>query len=127
MANMPRAFRPPNQPDRRERNRESDYRRGSARARGYTSAWDKASKGHLVSHPLCLYCALADVIEPSSRTDHLYPHRQDQTLFWNRTYWIACCQPCHDGFKQRIERQGRLAIDDLAVQLGLPPLRGWGG
>lgn len=127
MANMPRRFRPPGQPDRRAQNREADHRRGSARERGYTSAWDRASVGHLKASPLCLYCALADEVEPAALTDHLYPHRGDQGVFWNRTYWVSCCKPCHDGFKQRVERQGRFALDDLAARLGLPPLRGWGG
>lgn len=127
MGNMPRPFRPVGQPDRQTQNREADHRRGSARGRGYTAAWDKASAGHLRSHPLCAYCALADDIAPATLTDHLYPHRGDQAVFWNRTYWISSCKPCHDRFKQRIERLGRIALDDLAVQLGLPPLRGWGG
>lgn len=122
MANMPRRFRPSGQPTRQTQNRAADYRRGSARERGYSAAWDKASAGHIGNNPLCRYCALADEVAPATLTDHLYPHRGDRDLFWNRTYWIASCKPCHDGFKQRVERQGRFALDDLAVRLGLPPL-----
>lgn len=127
MPSMPPTFRPAGNLSRREANRTYDARRGSARERGYTSAWDKASAGHLKRHPLCLYCDLAGDVEPSTLTDHLYPHQGRQDVFWNRTYWVASCKPCHDAFKQRIERQGRLALDDLAVRLGLAPLRGWGG
>lgn len=122
MATMPPRFRPSGQAPRVAQNREADRRRGSARERGYSSKWDKASAGHIANDPLCRYCALIDVVEPATLTDHLYPHRGDQALFWNRTYWISCCKPCHDRFKQRIERQGRLALDDLAARLGLPRL-----
>lgn len=122
MGNMPARFRPPSQPTRQALNREADHRRGSARERGYTAAWDKASVGHLRNDPLCRYCALAEEVTPATLTDHLYPHRGDQVLFWNRTYWVSSCKPCHDGFKQRIERQGRFALDDLAARLGLPRL-----
>ncbi|RZJ19112.1 MAG: HNH endonuclease [Brevundimonas sp.] len=122
MPSLPPTFRPANAVTRRDTNRASDARRGSARERGYTSAWDRASRGHLRSSPLCRYCELIDEVTAATLTDHLYPHRGDQALFWNRTYWISCCKPCHDGFKQRLERQGRMALDNLAVRLGLPPL-----
>lgn len=123
MPTMPARFRPAGQPTRQTQNREADHRRGSARERGYSAKWDAASAGHLRNNPLCRYCALAEEVEPATLTDHLYPHRGDQALFWNPTYWISCCKPCHDGFKQRIERKGRFALDDLAARLGLPPLK----
>lgn len=127
MGNMPGRFRPAGRVDRAASNKAADDRRGSARERGYTSRWDKASAGHLSHHPLCRYCELAGEVEPATLTDHLYPHRGDQAVFWNRTYWISSCKPCHDGWKQRLERKSRMALDDLAVRLGLEPLRGWGG
>lgn len=122
MPTMPPTFRPAGNPSRREANRTYDARRGSARDRGYDSRWDKASRGHLQSHPLCRYCELVEEVTAATLTDHFYPHGGDQVLFWNRTYWVSCCKPCHDGFKQRVERQGRMALDHLAVRLGLPPL-----
>jgi 5-methylcytosine-specific restriction protein A len=119
---MPPTFRPAGALSRREANRTYDQRRGSARERGYTSRWDKASAGHLRNHPLCRYCELAGDLTPATLTDHLYPHRGDSGLFWNSAYWIASCKPCHDGFKQGVERQGRAALDKLARRLGLDPL-----
>lgn len=126
MPTMPPTFRPAGQLHRREQKAVADKHRGSARERGYTAAWDRASAGHLRNDPLCRYCALVDDVTAATLTDHLYPHGGDQALFWNRTYWISCCKPCHDGFKQRIERRGVLALDNLARQLGLAPLKGWG-
>ena len=122
MASKPRLFRPKAQPSRQVQKREADQRRGSARERGYSTRWDKASAGHLRNSPLCRYCELAGDLTAATLTDHLYPHRGDQAVFWNRTYWISSCAPCHDGFKQRVERRGRVALDALAHRLGLPPL-----
>ena len=122
MASRPRVFRATAQPSRAEQNREADMRRGSARKRGYTTAWDKASAGHVRNNPLCRYCDLAGQVRPSELTDHLYPHKGDQDLFWNKRYWIASCTECHAGFKQRTERRGRSAIDALAIRLGLDPI-----
>lgn len=122
MAKKPGVFRPPGQPTRLEQNRAADRRRGSARQRGYSPAWDKASAGHLRNHPLCDYCALIGVVKPANLTDHLYPHRTYPGVFWLKVYWISSCDDCHSGFKQRVERKGRAALDSLAIQLGLPPL-----
>jgi 5-methylcytosine-specific restriction enzyme A len=122
MPQMPPTFRPAGNISRREANRSYDARRGSARERGYSARWDRASAGHLRNHPLCRYCDLVGEVTAATLTDHLYPHRGDQAVFWNCDYWISCCKPCHDGFKQRIERQGRMALDNLAARLGLPPL-----
>jgi 5-methylcytosine-specific restriction endonuclease McrA len=122
MPSMPPTFRPAGNLSRQEANRTYDARRGSARERGYTSRWDKAAKGHLASSPLCRYCALVDQTTAAELVDHLYPHKGDQVLFWNSRYWISSCRPCHDTFKQRTERLGGLALDNLARRLGLPTI-----
>lgn len=119
---MPPTFRPPQRQSRADQNREADRRRGSARERGYDSKWDKSAKGHLDRSPLCRYCELAGDTVAATLVDHLYPHRGDRGLFWLKTLWVSCCKPCHDGFKQRIERKGMIALDDLARRLGLPTL-----
>ena len=113
-----------------ERERENDARRGSARERGYTTKWDKAAKGHLDRDPLCRYCALIGDVTAATAVDHLYPHRTYQGAFWIKALWVSTCDDCHNGFKQRLERRGRLALDDLARQLDLPTLdqaQGGGG
>lgn len=122
MPSMPPTFRSRFQCSKVERDRASDARRGTARERGYDSAWTKAAKGHLRSDPFCRYCALIDEVVGATLVDHLYPHKGDRWLFWFRPFWVSCCKPCHDGFKQRTERQGLTALDLLAQQLGLPTL-----
>lgn len=122
MPSMPPTFRASNRPTRAEQNRQADQRRGSARERGYSSKWDAAAKGHLDRNPLCAYCALAGDTVAAELVDHLYPHKGDRWIFWLKRLWVSCCEACHNGFKQRLERKGFLALDDLARRLGLPTL-----
>jgi 5-methylcytosine-specific restriction protein A len=67
-----------------------------------------------------MYCQLDGRLSPATLTDHLYPHRVFEGVFWISRWWVSSCGPCHNGFKQAIERRGRSAIDALADRLGLP-------
>lgn len=115
MPTMPPVFRSSRQRAPEVKRREEDQRRGSARARGYTSAWDKAADSHRRRSPICIYCEMGAFgqpkrITPARLVDHLIPHRGDQAVFWNKADWISCCKTCHDGPKQAIERDpARLA------------------
>jgi 5-methylcytosine-specific restriction protein A len=117
MAKRPPVFRPRTARTKQQRDHAADRRRGSARQRGYSPAWDKASKGHLCHHPLCAYCALNGRVEPATLTDHLYPHQVYDWVFWLTKWWVSSCAECHNGFKQAIERQGKPALDALARRL----------
>lgn len=119
---MPPTLRGHGQPKERERRQANDHRRGSARKRGYSSRWDKASALHRRDHPLCGYCLLGDRVTVATLTDHLYPHRQFDGVFWRKEWWVSSCDGCHNSFKQSIEAKGKHAIDDLARRLGLPVL-----
>lgn len=39
--------------------------------------------------------------------DHKVAHRGDERLFWDPRNVQTLCKPCHDGWKQRLERRGR--------------------
>ncbi|WP_245586615.1 HNH endonuclease [Pleomorphomonas oryzae] len=119
---MPPLFRPSGSRTKAQRDREADQRRGSARERGYTTRWDKARKGYLLSHPLCAYCEAEGQVTPATLVDHLYPQQTYPETFWETDWWVPCCKPCHDGPKQRAEREGKAAIDALAKRLGRPLL-----
>ena len=84
--------------------------RGSARERGYTTAWDKFSKRHLSRHPLCEYCLADGDTTPAQVTDHDLPHNGDPDLFWSNTF-TSLCHHHHNGEKQRAE--ARFKGDDL--------------
>lgn len=83
-----------------ERNRRFERTRPSAAERGYDSAWQKATKGFVKKHPVCVLCKGV-----ATCTDHIIPHRGDKRLFWDRNNWQPLCKPCHDRHKQRQERQ----------------------
>lgn len=77
----------------------------SARQRGYDSRWEKARAGYLKKHPLCRYCEQDSRLTPATVVDHIVPHRGDRSLFWESSNWQPLCAPCHNGRKQREERQ----------------------
>jgi 5-methylcytosine-specific restriction endonuclease McrA len=76
--------------------------------RGYTYAWQKASKAHLREHPLCVMCDRVHRVTAATLVDHIEPHRGDMELFWNRTNWQSLCTTCHSSVKQREEAGGHL-------------------
>ncbi len=90
--------------DKRERNREYDQRRGSARERGYNARWQKARATYLQRNPLCVMCQKEGRVTPATVIDHRIPHKGDQQLFWDTGNWQALCKPHHDRDKQREER-----------------------
>ncbi|KAA0579000.1 HNH endonuclease [Azospirillum sp. B21] len=69
-----------------------DARRGTARQRGYTKAWEKAAKAFL-GRPQNRLCACG---APATRVDHRTPHKGDQRLFWDRSNWQPMCERCHN-------------------------------
>jgi 5-methylcytosine-specific restriction protein A len=131
MPTAPRSFSARPSRTKVERDGEADNRRGSARKRGYTTAWDKARAGYIRGHPFCEYCTAgafgAVHTAPAQLVDHLYPHRGDRELFWDTRWWVASCEACHAGPKQRAEHRGTAVLDALARHLGRPERVGGGG
>ncbi|MBN9472280.1 MAG: HNH endonuclease [Bosea sp.] len=80
-----------------------DARRGSARDRGYSARWDRASLAFKAQHPLCIGCEARGKTVPTDVVDHIVPHRGDQDLFWDIGNWQPCCRICHDRVKARLE------------------------
>jgi len=104
-------------------NRAADQRRGSAADRGYDAQWSAASRAWRRDHPLCRYCATSAQrrVTPATLVDHFWPHKGDQDLFWDQRWWVSACDPCHSGFKQRLEHAGVEAMHRVAARLGLEP------
>lgn len=88
----------PNLPDVRycENRRVFHTSRPSAAKRGYDSKWQKARKGYLNKHPLCVRCQAKGIYTQATVVDHIIPHRGDKNLFWERSNWQALCKKCHD-------------------------------
>ena len=68
-----------------DRRRDNDSRRGSARQRGYTSAWQKARAAYLAQHPLCVFCERDGRVTAATVVDHIEAHHGDYEKFWNPT------------------------------------------
>lgn len=79
--------------------------RRSARDRGYTKRWERASKAFLMRYRLCgqrpngVRPVMSQCFEEgrttlSTQTDHVVPHRGDVALFWDETNWQALCRSC---------------------------------
>lgn len=76
------------------RQRQPDTR-PSSRERGYSTAWDKASRAYRREHPLCVACLARGIVKPSEHTDHVVPHEGDEGRFWDVGNWQALCAACH--------------------------------
>ncbi len=68
----------------------------------YTTGWDKASKDFLARNPLCAQHERMGRLVSASVTDHIVPHRGNETLFWDTSNWQPLCKECHD---QKTARQ----------------------
>lgn len=78
----------------------------------YDRKWQKARAAFLAAHPLCQcpQCQEGTVrVLAATVVDHKVPHRGDPVLFWDRTNWQALSKPCHDSWKQRLEKSGTVA------------------
>lgn len=73
----------------------------------YGYRWQQAREGFLRKHPLCAQCERQGVVEAASVVDHIVAHRGDMELFWDRANWQSLCGPCHNSWKQRLEKSGR--------------------
>lgn len=97
---------------------EAEAARGSARERGYSRAWDKASAGWRRLYPLCLGCAALGEVALCEVVDHIVPHKGDYALFWDSSNWQPACRWHHDVVKQALEgawARGACTVADLRL------------
>ena len=74
----------------------------SAGSRGYGTAWNKARKRYLETHPLCAECLKEGRYVKATDVDHIKPHRGDNVLFWDQGNWQSLCHR-HHSIKTRNE------------------------
>lgn len=118
MAKKPRTLRPSHLGALAHSKAEYEHRRGSARQRGYTVEWDRASAAFKCEHPLCLGCHAVGRVTIATVVDHAEPHRGDMVKFWDRGQWQSACKWHHDVVKQHLERlfaSGSIGVDDLRL------------
>jgi 5-methylcytosine-specific restriction enzyme A len=73
----------------------------------YGRRWRRARLQFLHEHPLCVMCQQAGRIAAATVVDHITPHREDETLFWDRENWQALCTTHHNATKQSMEKGGK--------------------
>ena len=77
-------------------------RRPSARQRGYTWRWEKASKQYLRRNPLCVYhLEMTGLLVPADTVDHRIPHKGDRLLMWSESNWAGACKTCNSAKQDR--------------------------
>lgn len=96
MPTRPPVHRPQGSRTESQRKQAYDQSRGSARARGYDSRWEKARKAYLAKHPLCVKHEAGGETVAAITVDHIIPHRGDKVLFWDSDNWQSLCKRCHD-------------------------------
>lgn len=90
-----------------QRRSASDKRRGSSRARSYTSRWDRRSREFLAKNPLCArHLVLGDLVT-ATVADHLENRRalvargvQDPDA---DEFLVPLCGPCHSECTAKFE------------------------
>ena len=70
----------------------------------YGRRWKAARARYLRAHPLCVPCETLGRTTAADTVDHVIPHRGDEALFWDGALQ-SLCKACHDGAKQRQERE----------------------
>lgn len=98
----------------------------------YDYRWQKARKAFLAL-PGNVFCSCFECDQRAKErqqrrianvVDHDPPHRDDPVKFWDRSTWRAMNKRCHDSFKQRLEKSGRIAGAD-ASGVPLDPRHHW--
>jgi 5-methylcytosine-specific restriction protein A len=59
----------------------------------------------LNAEPFCRLCANLGLVVPATTVDHIVPHDGNLTAF-RRGKLQSLCEACHNGWKQREERDG---------------------
>ena len=106
----------------KQRQRETDSRRGTSTQRGYGHRWQQARRVFLAENPLCLACEKVSRLTPATVVDHIDPHKGDASKFWNRGNWQPLCKPCHDAKTAR--EDGGFGRDTKANPDNAPTLPG---
>lgn len=99
--------------------------RGSARERGYTTAWDNLRDDYARSHPFCEECLRRGYLICMAVVDHMKPVVDAGEDRLNPENLDSLCHDCHNGWKRRLETFARKTgqIDLLPVWVKHPDQR----
>lgn len=83
---------------RKPRDRSKDTHekwRGSARARGYDTTWDRYARSYLVQHPYCAMCSKPHRPKLAELVDHIIPVEVAPERFRDPDNHQSLCRSCH--------------------------------
>ena len=89
--------------------RRSSYRQETQRLYK-TARWLRLVEHQRRVEPFCRFCKANGVITAMEVADHIVPHRNDLTLFWDNNNVQSLCRTHHASDKQR-EEVGSTVID----------------
>lgn len=94
--------------------KEQDFRRGTARERGYDSDWEKVRKAHLRLEPLCRECMFNGIRRAADLVNHNIPVRARPDLRLDRKNLSSQCKGHHDTVIRELEavaeREGDITL-----------------
>ena len=91
--------------DERARDRERSSNQ-AWRAWYKTARWGKLRQAvFLRDRYTCRMCRRIEGATSRLVCDHKKSHKGDEHLFWDEDNLQTLCKPCHDGLKQRIDKQ----------------------
>ena len=116
-------------PSERDRKREIDTRRGTAKERGYDAAWRKVRDLKLAQEPRCeVHLELGKVV-PATVVDHISSIEERPDLRLVLSNLRSMCKPCHDARTARDHgfNKGKRVIARGCDAIGMPidPQHGW--
>lgn len=77
----------------REARKREDERRGNARERGYTKAYERARAWVLKHHPTCAICEIEGRLSAATVAHHIIPLSEGGTN--SAANLLPCCDACH--------------------------------
>jgi 5-methylcytosine-specific restriction protein A len=61
-----------------------------------TAAWQRIRAAQLRVEPLCRHCTARTRITAATIVDHIQPHWNDRSVFYDQTNLQSLCKSCHD-------------------------------
>lgn len=104
----------------------------------YSYRWQRKREQFLREHPLCRRHELLGEVVAATIVDHITPHRLKEAidsgdrdlitlarqLFEDQDNWQPLCKPCHDSWKQALEK-GREAWGSDGSGMPTSPAHHW--
>lgn len=84
----------------------TDQKRGTARQRGYSKAWERLRYRKLLKNPLCETCfKTKNLLTPASEVHHINPVRKTGKTLVPLSQLKSLCHSCHQKEEAQLKRK----------------------